>query len=96
MSDVAVTGPVYRVRISHAHTLKDGWRCDSTTVEATFRPEDYDVRVRDGIRGLLQEAFDLAEIEAAQRNGLPLPPKEDETSAEEPDSVPATVDDVPF
>lgn len=25
--------PTVRTRISHAHTLKDGWRCDSTTVE---------------------------------------------------------------
>ena len=29
--------PEIRVRISHAHTLKDGWRCDSTTVEWTGR-----------------------------------------------------------
>lgn len=31
--------PEIRVRISHAHTLKDGWRCDSTTVEWTGRCE---------------------------------------------------------
>jgi len=29
--------PEIRVRIGHTHTLKDGWRCDSTTVEWTGR-----------------------------------------------------------
>lgn len=31
--------PEIRVRIGHTHTLKDGWRCDSTTVEWTGRGE---------------------------------------------------------
>jgi len=56
--------PEIRVRISHAHTLKDGWRCDSTTTEWTGRGEpDWD-RIEVG----LKRTHLLGIAEAAMRN----------------------------
>lgn len=56
--------PEIRVRISHAHTLKDGWRCDSTTTEWTGRGEpDWEA-----IRGDLMAAYLAGRDEADARN----------------------------
>lgn len=38
---VETSKTVYRVRIAHAHTLKEGWRVSETTVEATGESIDY-------------------------------------------------------
>ena len=65
-TDVAVRSeePEIRVRISHAHTLKDGWRCDSTTVEWTGRGEpDWDA-----MEDRLKRTHLLGIAEAAMRN----------------------------
>ena len=32
---VGVSAPTLRIRIAHAHTIKDGWRLAETTVEWT-------------------------------------------------------------
>lgn len=56
--------PELRVRISHAHTLKDGWRCDSTTVEWTGRgPVDWAA-----IEDAGSQAYDTGRAEARERN----------------------------
>ena len=63
--------PEIRVRISHAHTLKDGWRCDSTTVEWTGAGDpDWDA-----IRDHLAQAHVIGAGEAGVRNNgvAPLP-----------------------
>lgn len=53
-----------RVRISHAHTLKDGWRCDSTTVEwIGAEPVDWPL-----IEAQMSTAYDVARTETRQRN----------------------------
>lgn len=58
--------PKIRIRISHAHTLKDGWRCDSTTVEWEGSGEvDYSA-----IQTHLQESFAIAKEEALNRNEM--------------------------
>jgi len=58
--------PEIRVRIGHTHTLKDGWRCDSTTVEWTGRGAvDWDL-----IRTNLTTAHSVGEIEANERHAL--------------------------
>jgi len=62
--------PEIRVRIGHTHTLKDGWRCDSTTVEWTGRGAvDWD-----SIRNNLTTAHSVGEIEANERHALALAP----------------------
>lgn len=58
--------PEIRVRIAHSHTLRDGWRCDSTTVEWTGRG----VPDWDRIDGALTRSFSMGRIEAEARNGL--------------------------
>ena len=71
--------PELRVRISHAHTLKDGWRCDSTTVEWTGPQSAYaDATKR--IDAVLRLAWMQADAEARHRNGL-HPAEPDETAA---------------
>lgn len=57
-----ITSPTLRVRIHHSHTLKDGWRCDETTVELTW-PIDHPGY--DQIRPLMQ-----ASLYAAHQDGL--------------------------
>ena len=58
------TEPTMRVRVSHAHTLKDGWRCDSTTVELDGPlPIDWD-----DIGVALRRAAIIGRDEADQRN----------------------------
>lgn len=65
MSDQAtVNGPTIRVRISHAHTLKDGWRCDSTTVEWVGPCPVHWAAISDAMR----DAHTVARIEADDRN----------------------------
>lgn len=62
--------PEIRVRIGHVHTLKDGWRCDSTTVEWTGRGTvDWD-----SIRENLTTAHSAGEIEANERQSLAISP----------------------
>ena len=56
--------PELRVRISHTHTLKDGWRCDSTTVEWTGRSTPN----WDAIRAELSNAHIVGAGEASVRN----------------------------
>jgi len=61
---VRIEEPEIRVRISHAHTLKERWRCDSTTTEWTGRGEpDWDC-----IEAGLKRTHLLGIAEAAMRN----------------------------
>lgn len=56
--------PEVRVRIGHTHTLKDGWRCDSTTIEWTGRGKaDWEL-----IRAELGLAHTVGEMEAQRRH----------------------------
>lgn len=70
--------PSIRVRISHAHTKSDGWRCDSTTVEYDGPIDQYDEEV---MRAQLQNAHHLGAREAALRNA-PQPPVIDAEAGE--------------
>lgn len=57
--------PQVRVRISHAHTLKDGWRCDGTTVEWDGDWSNFDPSV---IADLMELAHKMAVTESEARN----------------------------
>ncbi len=65
--------PSIRVRISHSHTLRDGWRCDSTTVEYDGPIDQYD---EDAMQARLSAAYHMAFREANLRNA-PQPPEID-------------------
>lgn len=65
MDEVRVSETVYRVRIAHVHTLKDGWRLSETTVEAYGSDIDYD-----RIREESIEAYETGTREAQRRNQL--------------------------
>lgn len=75
--DALITGgvatkvePEVRVRIGHTHTLKDGWRCDSTTVEWTGRGKaEWEL-----IRAELGLAHTVGEMEAQRRHTEALAP----------------------
>lgn len=56
---------VYRVRIAHAHTLKDGWRVSETTVEASGVDIPYPELERH-----MRIAHDSGTVEAKRRNDL--------------------------
>jgi len=62
--------PEIRVRIGHTHTLKDGWRCDSTTVEWTGRGEVNWGAIRDE----LKNSHIAGEEEAKARHNEALAP----------------------
>jgi len=54
---------VYRVRVAHVHTLKDGWRTSETTIEATGTDID-----RLEVQRMLKEAYDMGTEEARRRH----------------------------
>lgn len=56
---------VYRVRIAHTHTLKDGWRVSETTVEATGIEINYDE-----MRMHMKAAYEAGTLETSYRNRL--------------------------
>jgi hypothetical protein len=57
--------PELRVRIAHVHTLKEGWRCNETSVHWTGRGPKPD---RYLLRAAMQMAFDDGRDEADRRN----------------------------
>ena len=69
-----VTEPTLRIRIAHAHTLKEGWRLSETTVEwAGVGPLVGEYQEwSDALRGALSEAYLLGEAEAAHRRDAEL------------------------
>lgn len=62
--EVLESKPTIRIRIEHTHTLKDGWRLSSTTVEYTG-PVPIDALL---IRDELRQAAVIGEAEARYRN----------------------------
>jgi hypothetical protein len=56
---------VYRVRVAHVHTMKEGWRLSETTVEATGEEVDYTE-----IRDHMELAYRVGTDEAKRRNQL--------------------------
>ena len=62
--------PAVRVRAHHDFTVKDGWRCDETTVEITspFNSHAHAVWVRDWLKILMEAVYEEARTEAARRN----------------------------
>lgn len=56
---------VYRARIAHSHTLKDGWRCSETTVEAIGSVIDYN-----DLKHHAEEAIKIGRAEAQERNRM--------------------------
>lgn len=66
MSDAMVQGKtIWRVRIAHSHTLKDGWRLSETTVEGYGTDIEYNEATRH-----LEEAHLAGEEEAKRRRDL--------------------------
>lgn len=57
--------PELHVRIAHVHTLKEGWRCNETSVHWTGRGPKPD---RYLLRAAMQVAFDEGRDEADRRN----------------------------
>lgn len=56
-----------RARISHTHTLKEGWRCNETTVELTHADDNAAFPMEE-MRLLMAEAHEAAREEAQRRN----------------------------
>lgn len=61
--------PHFRIRNEHSHTLKDGWRLSSTTVEFTYSLGTYN---KDDVKYMIEEmqrrAFEAGQKEADLRN----------------------------
>lgn len=62
------TEPTIRIRINHAHTLKEGWRLSETTVEWTGPGTPDEAAIQDA----LLTAQHLGQREAALRNAPPV------------------------
>lgn len=62
------TAPVFRVRLNHGHTLKDGWRLTETTVECTFSGDAGPAEIAEAIHHWTDRAFNLGALEAEERN----------------------------
>lgn len=69
MQQLALAEPLVRVRINHAHTLKEGWRVNETTVEITLSLAE---EGPDLLRHLLEQtqavAYEVGRFEAQRRN----------------------------
>lgn len=67
MPESSTTPPTIRVRISHARTQKEGWRCHETTIEVTGSANDY-ADMLDDIPDMLSDAHHAGLDEANRRN----------------------------